>query len=130
MEEELLKKLRGTKNIEAEFQDLVEASEAAKAIKHPFKNLLKRKNRPQLIIGALGIPMFQQPVIFQSLGFGSDASLWSSTLTSGILVVATFVSMAFVDKFGRRFFFLEAGTEMSICMVIRLFYMFLEVVFY
>ncbi|KAJ0515551.1 putative major facilitator, sugar transporter, MFS transporter superfamily [Helianthus annuus] len=119
MEEELLKKLRGTKNIEAEFQDLVEASEAAKAIKHPFKNLLKRKNRPQLIIGALGIPMFQQPVIFQSLGFGSDASLWSSTLTSGILVVATFVSMAFVDKFGRRFFFLEAGTEMSICMVIR-----------
>ncbi|KAJ0524057.1 putative major facilitator, sugar transporter, major facilitator superfamily [Helianthus annuus] len=113
----VLEKVRGTKNIEAEFQDLVEASEAAKAIKHPFKNLLKRKNRPQLIIGALGIPMFQQPVIFQSLGFGSDASLWSSTLTSGILVVATFVSMAFVDKFGRIFFFLEAGTEMSICMV-------------
>ncbi|MFS8030064.1 putative major facilitator, sugar transporter, MFS transporter superfamily [Helianthus anomalus] len=101
----VLEKVGGTKNIEAE---LVEASEAAKAIKHPFKNLLKRKNRPQLIIGALGIPMFQQltgnnsimfyaPVIFQSLGFGSDASLWLSTLTSGILVVATFVSIVGPD---------------------------------
>ncbi|KAI3814530.1 hypothetical protein L1987_14177 [Smallanthus sonchifolius] len=123
----VLEKVRGTKNIEAEFQDLVEASEAAKAIKHPFRNLLKRKNRPQLIIGALGIPAFQQltgmnsvlfyaPVIFQSLGFGSDGSLWSSTITSGTLVVATFISMAFVDRFGRRVFFLEAGTEMIICM--------------
>ncbi|KAL8189019.1 hypothetical protein R6Q57_029280 [Mikania cordata] len=124
----VLEKVRGTKNIEAEFQDLVEASEAAKAIKHPFRNLLKRKNRPQLIIGALGIPAFQQltgnnsilfyaPVIIQSLGFGSSASLWSSTITSGILVLSTFISMAFVDRAGRRFFFLEAGTEMIICMV-------------
>ncbi|XP_076889817.1 sugar transport protein 14-like [Bidens hawaiensis] len=124
----VLEKVRGTKNVEAEFQDLLEASEAAKAIKHPFRNLLKRKNRPQLIIGALGIPAFQQltgmnsvlfyaPVIFQSLGFGSGTALWSSTITSGTLVVATFISMAFVDKFGRRAFFLEAGTEMIICMV-------------
>lgn len=124
----VLERVRGTKNIEAEFQDLVEASEAAKAIKHPFRNLLKRKNRPQLIIGALGIPAFQQltgmnsvlfyaPVIFQSLGFGSGASLWSSTITSGTLVLATFISMAFVDKFGRRAFFLEAGMEMIIAMV-------------
>ncbi|KAI3524643.1 hypothetical protein L1887_03305 [Cichorium endivia] len=124
----VLERVRGTKNIEAEFQDLVEASEAAKAIKHPFRNLLERKNRPQLIIGALGIPAFQQltgmnsvlfyaPVIFQSLGFGSGASLWSSTITSGTLVVATFISMAFVDKFGRRAFFLEAGVEMIIAMI-------------
>ncbi|KAL7599316.1 hypothetical protein Lser_V15G25686 [Lactuca serriola] len=124
----VLERVRGTKNVEAEFQDLVEASEAAKAIKHPFRNLLKRKNRPQLIIGALGIPAFQQltgmnsvlfyaPVIFQSLGFGSGASLWSSTITSGTLVVATFISMAFVDRFGRRAFFLEAGIEMIIAMV-------------
>ncbi|GKB57321.1 sugar transport protein 14-like protein [Tanacetum coccineum] len=119
---------RGTKNVEAEFQDLLEASEVAKTIKHPFRNLLERKNRPQLIIGALGIPAFQQltgmnsvlfyaPVIFQSLGFGSGASLWSSTITSGTLVVATFISMAFADKFGRRALFLEAGVEMIICMV-------------
>lgn len=124
----VLVKVRGTPNIDAEFADLVEASEAARSIKHPFRNLLQRKNRPQLVLGALGIPAFQQltgmnsilfyaPVMFQTLGFGSGASLFSSLLTSGALVLATFISMALVDKFGRRAFFLEAGTEMFFYMV-------------
>lgn len=124
----VLERVRGTTKVDAEFQDLLEASEAAKAIKHPFRNLLKKKNRPQLVIGALGIPAFQQltgmnsilfyaPVIFQSLGFGSGASLYSSTITSAALVLAALISMAFVDKFGRRAFFLEAGTEMICYMV-------------
>lgn len=125
---QVLEKVRGTKNVDAEFDDLIDASNAARAIKHPFRNLLKRKNRPQLVIGALGIPAFQQltgnnsilfyaPVIFQSLGFGSGASLYSSTITSAALVVAALISMAFVDKFGRRAFFLEAGAEMIACNV-------------
>ncbi|KAK9269146.1 hypothetical protein L1049_000915 [Liquidambar formosana] len=125
---QILEKVRGTPNVDAEFDDLVDASNAAQAIKHPFKNLLARRNRPQLVIGALGIPAFQQltgmnsilfyaPVIFQSLGFGSGASLYSSVLTSVTLVLATFISMSLVDKFGRRAFFLEAGCEMILCMV-------------
>ncbi|KAJ9154286.1 hypothetical protein P3X46_027639 [Hevea brasiliensis] len=124
----VLEKIRGTAKVDAEFADLIDASNAARAIEHPFKNLLKRKNRPQLIIGALGIPAFQQltgmnsilfyaPVIFQSLGFGSGASLYSSVITSGALVVGALISMALVDKFGRRAFFLEAGTEMFCFMV-------------
>ncbi|CAL5438317.1 unnamed protein product [Camellia sinensis] len=125
---QVLEKVRGTKNVDAEFDDLIDASNAARAIKHPFRNLLKRKNRPQLVIGALAIPAFQQltgnnsilfyaPVIFQSLGFGSGAALYSSTITSAALVVAALISMAFVDKFGRRAFFLEAGAEMIACNV-------------
>ncbi|KAI7987884.1 Sugar transport protein 14 [Camellia lanceoleosa] len=125
---QVLEKVRGTKNVDAEFDDLIDASNAARAIKHPFRNLLKRKNRPQLVIGALAIPAFQQltgnnsilfyaPVIFQSLGFGSGASLYSSTITSAALVVAALISMAFVDKLGRRAFFLEAGAEMIACNV-------------
>ncbi|KDP23838.1 hypothetical protein JCGZ_27127 [Jatropha curcas] len=125
---QVLQKVRGTKNIDAEFADLMDASNEARAIKHPFRNLFRRKNRPQLVIGAIGIPMFQQltgnnsilfyaPVFFQSLGFGSGASLYSSVITSGALVVGALMSMAFVDKFGRRAFFLEAGFEMFVCMV-------------
>ncbi|KAG8376050.1 hypothetical protein BUALT_Bualt09G0023300 [Buddleja alternifolia] len=125
---QVLEKVRGTPKVEAEFQDLIDASQAAKAIKNPFRNLLKKKNRPALVIGGLGIPAFQQltgmnsilfyaPVIFQSLGFGSGASLYSSAITSAALVLATLISMAFVDKFGRRKFFLEAGAEMIVCSV-------------
>ncbi|KAK7331023.1 hypothetical protein VNO77_25232 [Canavalia gladiata] len=124
----VLERVRGTKNVEAEFEDLVDASKEAQAAKSPFGTLLKRKYRPQLVIGALGIPAFQQltgnnsilfyaPVIFQSLGFGSKASLFSSFITNGALLVASVISMFLVDKFGRRVFFLEAGFEMICCMI-------------
>lgn len=124
----VLEKVRGTSKVDAEMSDIMEASRAAKAIKNPFRNLLKRKNRPQLVIGGIGIPAFQQltgmnsilfyaPVIFQSLGFGSGAALYSSAFTSGALVIATLISMALVDKLGRRTFFLEAGVEM-ICVLV------------
>lgn len=127
----VLEKVRGTANVDAEFSDLIDASNAARAIKNPFRNLFKKKNRPQLVIGALGIPAFQQltgmnsilfyaPVIFQSLGFGSGAALYSSVITGIALCIAALISMAFVDKFGRRAFFLEAGTEMIIYMVTTL----------
>ncbi|KAJ1375486.1 Major facilitator, sugar transporter-like [Sesbania bispinosa] len=56
----VLEKIRGTPNVDAEFDDLIEASREGKSIKNPFKNLLLRKNRPRLIIGALAIPAFQQ----------------------------------------------------------------------
>lgn len=46
----VLKRIRGTENVEAEFSEILEASSAAKEIKHPFKNLLKWKNRPPLVI--------------------------------------------------------------------------------
>ncbi|GAB4839050.1 Sugar transport protein 14 [Ancistrocladus abbreviatus] len=124
----VLEKVRGTKNVDAEFADLVDASKQAQAIKHPFRNLLQRKNRPQLIMGALCLPAFQQltgmnsilfyaPVFFQSLGFSSNASLYSSTITNGALVIAALCSMALVDKFGRKAFYVEAGIEMLIEMV-------------
>lgn len=46
----VLRRIRGTDNVEPEFLELVEASRIAKEVKHPFRNLLKRRNRPQLII--------------------------------------------------------------------------------
>lgn len=124
-----LERVRGTPKVEAEFQDLLEASEAARAVKHPFRNLLRPRNRPQLVIGALGIPAFQQltgmnsilfysPVIFQSLGFGSAAALYSSIITSSMLVLGALVSMYVVDRKGRRFLFMEAGLQMILSMVV------------
>ena len=46
----VLRKIRGTDNVEPEYLELVEASRVAKLVKHPFRNLLKRRNRPQLVI--------------------------------------------------------------------------------
>ncbi|GAB2266688.1 Sugar transport protein 10 [Dionaea muscipula] len=124
----MLQKIRGTDNVEDEFQDLVEASEASKQVNNPWKNILERRNRPQLIFAVL-IPSFQQltginvimfyaPVLFKTLGFGSGASLMSAVITGVVNVLATVVSIVCVDRLGRRALFLEGGIQMLICQVL------------
>ncbi|XP_015066705.1 sugar carrier protein C [Solanum pennellii] len=117
-----LKRIRGIEDVDEEFNDLVIASEASRKIEHPWRNLLQKKYRPHLTM-AIMIPFFQQltginvimfyaPVLFKTIGFGTDASLMSAVITGGINVVATMVSIYYVDKLGRRFLFLEGGIQM------------------
>lgn len=61
----VLKKIRGVDNVEPEFNELVEASRVAKEVKHPFRNLLKRHNRPQLVI-AVAMQVSTQPTQLSS----------------------------------------------------------------
>ncbi|XP_050234157.1 sugar transport protein 10-like [Mercurialis annua] len=125
---DMLRKIRGTNNVDAEFQDLTDASDAAKKVEHPWRNILEPKYRPQLIICTL-VPFFQQltginvimfyaPVLFKTLGFGDDASLMSAVITGVVNVVATTVSIYAADRFGRRILFLEGGIQMIICQVL------------
>ncbi|KAI3795789.1 hypothetical protein L1987_38448 [Smallanthus sonchifolius] len=117
----------GVDNKDEEFHDLVMASEASKKIKHPWRNLLQKKYRPQLTMAKL-IPFFQQltginvimfyaPDLFKTIGFKDNASLMSAIVTGTINVIATCVLIYGVDKWGRRFLFLEGGTQMLICQV-------------
>ncbi|KAG5593965.1 hypothetical protein H5410_035197 [Solanum commersonii] len=124
----VLERIRGTENVEAEFEDMVDASELARLVKHPFRNILKRRNRPQLIMAILmptfqiltgiNIILFYAPVLFQSMGFKRAASLYSSALTGAVLASSTLVSMATVDRWGRRILLITGGIQMIICQVI------------
>ncbi|CAH8330133.1 unnamed protein product [Eruca vesicaria subsp. sativa] len=118
----VLRQIRGTVNVELEFTNLLEASSLAKEVKHPFRNLSQSRNWPQLLI-AIALQIFQQwtginaimfyaPLLFSTLGFGSDASLYSAVLTGAVNVPSTLVSIYFVDKVGRRPLLLEAGIQM------------------
>ncbi|THU66364.1 hypothetical protein C4D60_Mb05t13370 [Musa balbisiana] len=124
----VLEKIRGTSDVDAELQDMIEASEVANAVEHPFRNILERRNRPQLVM-AIFMPMFQiltginsilfyAPVLFQSLGFGGNASLYSSVMTGAVLASSTLVSIATVDRWGRRALLIGGGVQMIICQVI------------
>ncbi|XP_010449055.1 PREDICTED: sugar transport protein 12-like [Camelina sativa] len=117
-----LRKIRGVDNVEDEMNDLIAASEASKSVENPWRNLLQRKYRPHLTMAIL-IPSFQQltginvimfyaPVLFQTIGFGSDAALMSAVVTGLVNLGATVVSIYGVDKWGRRFLFLEGGLQM------------------
>lgn len=122
-----LRRIRGVDDVSEEFNDLVAASEESKKVEDPWRNLLQRKYRPQLCMAIL-IPFFQQltginvimfyaPVLFDTIGFRSNASLMSAVITGSVNVVATCVAMLGVDKFGRRKLFLEGGIQMLICQV-------------
>ncbi|KAF5749556.1 sugar transport protein 7 isoform X1 [Tripterygium wilfordii] len=124
----ILEKIRGTENVSAEFQDMMDASELANAIKHPFRNILKRRNRPQLVMAIL-LPAFQiltginsilfyAPVLFQSMGFGGNASLYASALTGAVLFSSTLVAIVTVDRLGRRTLLISGGILMITCQVI------------
>ncbi|KAL8037404.1 hypothetical protein ABFX02_11G037100 [Erythranthe guttata] len=124
----VLEKIRGTRNVDAEFEDIVEASSAENASHSPFQEILTRKrNRPLLVIAVL-MPLFQimtginsilfyAPVLFQSMGFGGNASLYSSALTGAVLVLSTFFSMGAVDRLGRRVLLISGGVVMIACQV-------------
>ncbi|XP_065866292.1 sugar carrier protein C-like, partial [Euphorbia lathyris] len=126
----VLRRIRGASDaeIEAEFQDIVAASEQAKEMEHPWRNINnnnnKRKYRPHLVMAILipalqqltgiNVVMFYAPVLFKSLGFGDSASLLSAVITGAVNFVATLVSMWVTDKHGRRVLFLEGGLQMFI----------------
>ncbi|KAL0407332.1 UNVERIFIED_CONTAM: Sugar carrier protein C [Sesamum latifolium] len=123
-----LKRIRGVADVDEEFNDLVAASEASRTVEHPWRNLLQRKYRPHLTM-AIAIPFFQQltginvimfyaPVLFKTIGFGSDNALMSAVITGGVNVLATIISIYGVDKWGRRFLFIEGGVQMLICQVV------------
>ncbi|KAL5810806.1 hypothetical protein ACOSQ3_027546 [Xanthoceras sorbifolium] len=124
----LLQKVRGTDNVQPELDDLIKASAISKTIKHPFKKIIQRKYRPQLVM-AIAIPFFQQvtginviafyaPILFITLGLGESAALMSAVLTGFVGTFSTFVSMLVVDKLGRKTLFLIGGIQMVLSQIL------------
>ncbi|KAK1324480.1 Sugar transport protein 1 [Acorus calamus] len=122
---DMLCRIRGTSGIDQEYANLVAASEASKAVEKPWRNMLKRKYRAQLVMAVM-IPFFQQlaginvivlfaPPLFRTIGFVDHASLLSSIVIGLVNVIATFISILTVDRLGRRFLFLQGGLLMIAC---------------
>ncbi|TKY49839.1 Hexose carrier protein HEX6 [Spatholobus suberectus] len=89
----MLQRIRGTGDVQSELEDLIEASNMSNSIKHPFKNILQSKYRPQLVM-VLAIPFFQQftginvisfyaPILFLTVGLG-ESVLFLSAVMNGM----------------------------------------------
>ena len=59
----LLQKIRGTVDVDSELQDLIKGSNVSKTVHHPFRQIIQRKYRPQLVMAIL-IPFFQQVISY------------------------------------------------------------------
>ncbi|WVZ77807.1 hypothetical protein U9M48_025629 [Paspalum notatum var. saurae] len=124
-----LLQIRGVGDVREEFDDLSAASEDAKAVASPWRELFfGGKYKPQLTF-ALLLPFFQQltginvimfyaPVLFKTVGFKQNASLVSSVITGLVNVFSTFVAVVTADKVGRRALFLQGGTQMIISQIL------------
>ncbi|CAB4301637.1 unnamed protein product [Prunus armeniaca] len=121
----MLQRTRGCEDVQAELDDLIKASENSKTIKYPFKKLMQRKYRPQLVM-AIAMPFFTQvtginvfsfyaPILFRTLGLSESMSLLSAVMSTPS---ATFISMLMVDKLGRRSLFAIGGIQMFVSQVI------------
>ncbi|XP_060174293.1 sugar transport protein 6-like [Lycium barbarum] len=121
-------KIRGVDDVEKEYQEILQATQLAHQIKHPFKNLMKKSSRPQLICGTIlqifqqftgiNVVMFYAPVLFQTMGFGGNASLLSAIVTGSVNVISTLVAILGVDRFGRRGLLVEGAVQMLIAQCI------------
>ncbi|KAJ6848836.1 sugar transport protein 8-like [Iris pallida] len=120
----MLKRIRGTESVGAEYEEIAHACRLARRVERPFRELMGRPSRPPLVIGVLmqvfqqftGINaiMFYAPVLFQTIGFKNDASLLSSLIMGSVNVLSTVVSIVCVDRFGRRILLLSACVLMLI----------------
>ena len=124
----MLQRIRGTTDVEAEFNDLIKASLVSKSIEHPIKKIMQNKYRPQLVM-AIAIPFFQQvtginviafyaPVLFRTTGLSESVSLIMSALIAGVVGTAsTLLSMLVVDKLGRRVMLICGGVQMFVSQI-------------
>lgn len=120
-----LERIRGTRDVDAEFEEIRSACEQAAELNReepPYRRLARRESRPPLVI-AIAMQVFQQftginaimfyaPVLFQTMGFESNGALLSAVVTGGVNVLSTIVSIILVDKVGRRKLLLEACAQM------------------
>ncbi|XP_039146590.1 sugar transport protein MST1 [Dioscorea cayenensis subsp. rotundata] len=126
-----LLRLRGPMaNIEAELRDIAGSIEAAKVRdkdESQFRRIGRRRYRAQLVM-AVAMPLFQQmtgvvviaffaPVLFRTVGFGSQSALMSAVILGGVNLISILIASVVVDRYGRKVLFLQGGLQIIICEV-------------
>lgn len=126
--EHVLQRIRGTKDVTVELEDIVDAVNVSRTIKNPWGTILRRRYRPQLIISIL-IPIFQQwvginaiifyaPQLFETTGSGGNAALLNTVIIGAVNVASTVVAILVVDKFGRKFLLIQGGIQLTLCEIV------------
>jgi MFS transporter, SP family, sugar:H+ symporter len=113
----VLQKIRGTIDVSEELNDIASAGKSSNS-----HAIMQRKYGPPVII-TLFLAFFQRatginvitiysPIIFRTIGFGESSSLLSTVIIGAISTCTIFISMAVVDRLGRRILFIIGGITM------------------
>ncbi|CAN6381917.1 unnamed protein product [Urochloa humidicola] len=116
-------------DVDAELKEIARAVEDARQSEDgAFRRMATRRAyRPHLVF-AVAIPVFTQltgvivlsffsPLVFRTVGFGSDAALMGAIILGGMNMGSLIVSTLVIDRYGRKVLFLVGGVQMIICQV-------------
>jgi MFS family permease len=87
----------------------------------------RREYRPYLVF-AVAVPLFAEltgvivlsffsPLVFRTVGFGSNAALVGAVLIGAMNLGALILSTPVIDRYGRKVLFMVGGVLMTICQV-------------
>lgn len=124
-----LQRVRGKGvDIDAEFSDILAAVEHdTRNEEGAFRRILRREYRPYLVM-AVAFPVFLNltgvtvtaffsPILFRTMGFGSDAALMGAVIL-GLMNIGGVVASGFaMDRYGRKLLFMIGGAVMFTCQV-------------
>uniref|UniRef100_A0ACD5USA9 Uncharacterized protein n=1 Tax=Avena sativa TaxID=4498 RepID=A0ACD5USA9_AVESA len=124
-----LQRVRGKGvDVDAEFSDILAAVEHDRRNEEgAFWRILRRENRPYLVM-AVAFPVFLNltgvtvtaffsPILFRTIGFGSDAALMGAVIL-GLMNIGGVVASGFaMDRYGRKLLFMIGGALMFTCQV-------------
>ncbi|CAO2035277.1 unnamed protein product [Urochloa humidicola] len=123
-----LLRVRGSgADVDAELRDIAKAVEAAGRSEHgAFRRMATRRGyRPHLVF-AVAVPVFTQltgvivlsffsPLVFRTVGFGSNAALMGAVILGAANLGAQILSTPVIDRYGRKVLFAVGGVQMMVC---------------
>nr|CAB3487228.1 unnamed protein product [Digitaria exilis] len=116
-------------DVDAELEDIAKAVEAAarhQSEHGAFRRMATRRGyRPHLVF-AVAVPVFTQltgvivlsffsPLVFRTVGFGSNAALMGAVVLGAVNLGAQILSTPVIDRYGRKVLFIVGGVQMMVC---------------
>ncbi|CAL4991344.1 unnamed protein product [Urochloa decumbens] len=93
-----------------------------------FRRMTTRRGYRPYLVFAVALPVFTQltgvivlsffsPLVFRTVGFGSDAALMGAIILGAVNMASLLVTTLVIDRYGRKVLFMIGGAQMVICQV-------------
>jgi MFS family permease len=116
-------------DVDAELKEISRAVEAARQSEDgAFRRIATRREYRPYLVFAVAVPLFAEltgvivlsffsPLVFRTIGFGSNAALVGAVLIGAMNLGALILSTPVIDRYGRKVLFMVGGVLMTICQV-------------
>ncbi|CAL4979746.1 unnamed protein product [Urochloa decumbens] len=93
-----------------------------------FRRMTTRRGYRPYLVFAVALPVFTQltgvivlsffsPLLFRTVGFGSDAALMGAIILGAVNMGSLLVSTLVIDRYGRKVLFMVGGVQMVLCQI-------------